>query len=111
MIPQEETQVNSIENTSPQMTPDEAAAALAFATNLSNQLLPKAQPEASQTPTNATGGVPKEKDEVEPVKEPEVEQEEMATEEDIESVKEEISALREEIQKALKEDNAGQETT
>ena len=39
----------------PNMTPDEAAASLAFATMLSEQMMPKDAPEAPATPETAPG--------------------------------------------------------
>ena len=95
-MPQPEIQVNSPQ----QMTPDEAAAALAFATNLSNQLLPKAQPEQPQTPTNASASPQEQPKEAQPAKE-----EKAPEKPNAEDLREEIKAIvKEVIEEALSED-------
>mgnify|MGYP001609003195 CR=1 FL=1 len=104
-----------------QDNPDETAAVLAFATKLSEQLLPKAPPESIQPQKTGATSVPNQESEETPV------QEEKAPEMDLEAnnkemektmdskldelrkemkktIKEEISGIKEDIEEALKED-------
>ena len=72
------------------ITPDQAAASLAFSTNLMESLTPQ----APQAPQEGQQGQA----------EQEAEQPQEDTSEDLQIIKEDIAALREEIHQALEED-------
>lgn len=83
----------------PNLTPDEAAAALAFATELSEGLMPQ-NPMGSEMP-QGEGNTKKPSN----TSDTEETMQEEPDNEQLEEIKEEIASLREEIQQALKEDD------
>ena len=103
------------QNPQSDMTADQAAAALAYATNLSEQFLPKVQPEAPQTPETAPESTPE--PQADPMAEMTALKEEIMSElqavrEDIKLVaqgdvkdeKSEIAELKKQIEAVLNED-------
>lgn len=98
-MPQDEIEINPQSNQ--EMTPDEAAAALAFATKLSEGLLPQAQPESPQG--QETGSPQAQTPESgKMAQEMETKMEELKKEVK-EMIKEEVSGIKDAIQEALKE--------
>lgn len=101
-----ETQGQSLQTGDTQMNPDEIASSLAFATHISEQMLPKDQlapQDASQTPQNAPG----QQMGTETVKDPQ--KEKKAQEADIKAqvqkaVEEQLAPIKEALQAALDED-------
>ena len=85
-------------NKSTALTPDEAAASLAFITNLSEKMMPKQEPKAAMDEETdpVEGDKPEEGEGVE------------STEEGLQEVKNELASLREEIKVALEEDENGE---
>jgi len=79
-----------------QMTPDEAAAALAFATNLSTQSLKQQNPPIQQEVAEAPAEVPEEK--------PEVDIDKLVEEKVSKVLKEEMAGLRKELKEMLDEE-------
>lgn len=84
------------EQNSQDITPDEAAASLAFVTNLSQQMMPQAPMEQESAPTQ----------EETPLRDKYAPQEETSESPELDGIKSEISALRGEIQEALKEEDS-----
>lgn len=87
------------------LTPDESAASLAFATGLSERMMEQKAMEQGvgheppQEPQEAQGG-----EETPGVVEKPIVEEQAPMEADIEAIREEVSALRDEIQEVLNED-------
>lgn len=102
---QEENQVNNMEN---EMTPDEAAAALAFSTNLSEGMMPKMAPQETEMPPGEKDTIDMEREETEEeTADPEAMKEEIK-----EDMKKEMrSIIKDELKKLLDDEDETTETS